>query len=113
MPRAVVCLTTVGSRRDGEKIARYLVTKKLVACVNILPGALSLYIWKKKLCRDREVLLLIKTIPKKVPALEAALRKIHPYELPEFLVLPVLGGSRKYLKWLLEGVKSVASWRSQ
>ena len=92
--------------RDGEKIARQLVKKKLVACVNVIPGVASFYYWKKKFCRDREVLLVIKTIRSKLSLLEKELHKIHPYELQEFIALPISGGSRRYLKWIESGVKA-------
>lgn len=105
MPQQVICLTTVGSRRDGEKIARRLVRKKLAACVSVIPSAISFYHWKKKPCRDREAVLLIKTTKGRLKALEGELRRIHPYELPEFIVLPIIGGSRRYLRWLAAGVK--------
>jgi len=101
LTKQIICLTTVGSLQDGEKIARRLVEKRLAACVNILPGAVSFYHWKKKLCREKEVILMIKTTRRARTQLERELHRIHPYELPEFVVLPIVGGSRRYLKWLL------------
>ena len=106
MSEFVICLTTVGSRRDAEKIARRLVREKLAACVNLLPGALSFYHWKKKLRRDREVVLIMKTAASKISSLEKELQKIHPYDLPEFVVLPMIGGSRRYLNWLKGEIRS-------
>lgn len=102
----ILCLTTVGKLSQGEKIARHLVRKRLAACVNVLPGVVSFYHWKKNLCRDREALLVIKTTAAKVRSLEQELRKIHPYELPEFVILPIIGGSQKYLKWVKGSVVS-------
>jgi periplasmic divalent cation tolerance protein len=96
----VVCLTTVATKRQAEKIARGLLEKRLVACINIIPGALSFYHWNKKLCRDSELILILKTTRSKVSALEKELHRLHPYELPEWIVLPTTGGSRRYLKWL-------------
>ncbi len=100
MSKFVVCLTTVGKESTAKKIAIFLVRKKLVACVNILPKATSVYSWKGKVCQDREWVLLMKTTQKRVQVLEKQLLQIHPYELPEFVVLPVIGGSQKYLKWV-------------
>lgn len=100
MGRPVVCLTTLTNRRDGEKMARLLVQKRLAACVNVIPGVVSFYHWKGKLCRSREVMLLIKTTTSRVSALEKELHARHPYELPEFIVLPIVKGSRHYLAWL-------------
>lgn len=101
--RFVVCLTTAASKRDAEKIARHLVEKKFAACVNVSP-VLSFYTWKKKLCRTSEVLLVIKTASSRARLLEVELQKIHPYELPEFVVLPIAGGSRKYFQWITGSV---------
>jgi periplasmic divalent cation tolerance protein len=105
MSRYVACLTTFGSPRDAEKAARRLVRKKLVACANLLPGVVSFFFWKSRFCRDREVLLIMKTTSSKIPSLEKELHQIHPYELPELIVLPIVGGSRRYLNWLAGGVR--------
>lgn len=106
MSKLVICLTTVGEKREAERIARHLVKKKLVACVQLLPGLISFYPWEKKLCRGSEILLLMKTTKAQVSALEKELLKIHPYELPEFVVFPIASGSKKYLDWILQNVKS-------
>ncbi len=100
-----VCLTTVGKRRDAQKIARHLVKKKLAACVNLIPGAVSFYFWKGKFCRDREVLLLMKTTASGCRRLERELKKVHPYKLPEFVALPISHGSGRYLRWIRAAVK--------
>lgn len=100
--RFVVCLTTAGSLSDGEKIARHLVKKRLAACIQLLPGVVSFYHWKGKFCRDKEVVLLMKTTSHSVRSLEKELLKIHPYDLPEFVVLPISGGSRRYLQWIMQ-----------
>lgn len=102
MKKFVVCLTTVKKGKEGDRIARRLVKRRLVACVNVIPGVVSHYHWEKKLCRDPETILLMKTTTGKVKALEKELLAIHSYELPEFIVLPVVAGSRSYLKWILE-----------
>ncbi len=98
--KSVVCLTTTASRQSGEKIANHLVRNRYAACVNIVPGLTSVYYWKKKLCCEPEVLLIIKTLASRVSSVEKALKKIHPYELPEFIVLPIVKGSRAYLDWI-------------
>jgi len=103
---SLLCLTTVSSFKTGEKIARHLVRKKLAACVNVIPGAVSFYHWKKKLCRSAEAILFIKTNRSTVALLEKELHKIHPYELPEFVILPISGGSRRYLKWIEDSLKA-------
>jgi periplasmic divalent cation tolerance protein len=102
MPNCVVCLTTVAKRKDAEKIARHLVERRFVACVNVVPGLVSHYRWKGKVCRDAEFLLMMKTTGAKAKRLEKELTKIHPYELPEFVVLPFKKGSPRYLAWIAE-----------
>lgn len=100
MHKYVICLTTVSKSKDAERISRALVQKRLTACVSVLPSSVSFYRWKGKFCRGREFVLLMKTRLSKVRALEKALTAGHPYELPEFVVLPLQGGSRRYLKWI-------------
>ena len=98
-PGAVVVLTTLGADADAAALARTLVDERLAACVNVLPVMLSVYRWKGAVEQDREQQLVIKTAPDRLSALEARVRELHPYELPEFLVLSA-SGSRAYLDWL-------------
>lgn len=94
-------LTTAGSRDEAEHIARSLVDERLAACVNILPGLSSIYRWKGEVETASEFLLLIKTVVANVVALESALRRLHSYEVPEFLVLTPESAGKPYLDWLL------------
>lgn len=98
---AVIVLTTVGESTDARALARTLVEERLAACVNVLPPMTSLYRWKGGIEEDREQQLVIKTLAARVPALEARIRELHSYELPEFLVVTVTG-SAKYLAWIEE-----------
>jgi periplasmic divalent cation tolerance protein len=98
---AVILLTTIGVTADVEVIARTLVEERLAACVNVLPPMQSFYRWEGAVQRDDERQLVIKTSPARLPALEARLRALHPYELPETLVLTA-SGSREYLAWIGE-----------
>jgi periplasmic divalent cation tolerance protein len=100
----VIVLTTVGADADAADLARTLVDQRLAACVNIVSGVTSIYRWKDAVEEDAEQLLVIKTRADLVEALQARLRELHPYELPEFLVLPVKGGSEGYLTWLRDSV---------
>lgn len=102
--QAVLVLTTLGADVDASALARTLVDERLAACVNVLPPMISLYRWKGAVEQDREQQLIIKTAAERVPALEARLRALHPYEVPEFLVIPLAGGSHAYLSWLMEAV---------
>jgi periplasmic divalent cation tolerance protein len=101
----VIVLTTVGASTDATAFARVLVTDRLAACVNVLPPMTSLYRWKGAIEEDREQQLVIKTTSDRVAAIEARFRELHPYELPEFLVLNA-AGSASYLDWLGDSVAS-------
>jgi periplasmic divalent cation tolerance protein len=86
----------------AEPLAQTLLREKLVACVNILPTMTSVYCWKNELCRDEEVLLLIKTRQNLFETLRERIVEIHPYEVPEVIALPILAGHLPYLKWISE-----------
>lgn len=101
---AVVALTTVGTAGDAERIARALVERRLAACVNVVAGVVSIYRWKDGVERDEERLLVVKTRADRVEALRDALVGLHPYELPELVVLPVEAGHLPYLAWIRESV---------
>jgi len=104
-PAAVVLvLTTLGADADAAAFARSLVDERLAACVNILPAVTSVYRWQGTVEQDREQLLVVKTTTDRLAALEARVRQLHPYDLPEFLVIPASGGSAAYLAWVSESV---------
>jgi len=98
----VVVLTTFPADGDAETFARTLVEERLAACVNILPPMRSIYMWKGAIERADERQLLIKTATHRVAQLETRLKALHPYDVPEFLVLSILEGSRHYLSWLAD-----------
>ncbi len=98
--KIVLLLTTCGSAQQAAQLAQRLVEKRLAACVNVLPGIRSIYRWKGKVERGREALLFIKTRQEKLPSLWKTLRRLHPYEVPEYLALPISHAERDYLKWL-------------
>jgi periplasmic divalent cation tolerance protein len=100
MTEAVIVLTTVGASFDAKSLARDLVERHLCACVNILPRAQSIYMWEGKLTEDAEQLLLIKTVPERVDELRDRLLAIHPYDVPEFVVLDIAGVRGPYRDWL-------------
>jgi uncharacterized protein involved in tolerance to divalent cations len=98
-------LVTCGSAAEARRIARAVVEERLAACVNIVPGAVaSIYRWKGKVESARERLLLIKTSHKRLAKLQAAVTRLHSYDVPEFIALPIVAGSRAYLGWLEENV---------
>jgi periplasmic divalent cation tolerance protein len=98
----VVALVTCPNRLVGETIGRTLVEEHLAACTNVIPGVTSIYRWQGNVCRDREVLLLIKTRRSRVAALTRRVRDLHSYAVPEILALPIAAGSPPYLAWVLD-----------
>ena len=97
-------LTTLGAETDAAALARTLVEEGLAACVNVLPPMTSVYRWKGAVEQDREQQLIIKTTVARLADLETRLKTLHPYELPEFLVLAAAGGSSAYLAWVRKSV---------
>lgn len=96
-----VVLVTCGTLAEGRRIARSAVSKRLVACVSIVLSPVeSIYTWKGKLERAREYLLLMKTTAKRLAELEREVMRLHSYDVPEFIALPITEGSAKYLSWL-------------
>ena len=94
-------LVTCPSAAMAKRIARAVVELRLAACVNVLPGGVtSIYRWKGKVESARERLLLIKTSRTRLSKLKAAVERLHSYDVPEFIALPIAAGSRGYLGWL-------------
>lgn len=104
----VLVLTTVPDPARGEAIAHALVEGQLAACVNVCAPMTSFYRWKGALQRDAEHQLVIKTTSDRVAAVEARIRELHPYDLPEFLVIPVAHGSAAYVEWVIEETRLYA-----
>ena len=100
----VIVLTTLGGSDDPAPLARRLVDERLAACVNVLPVMTSFYRWKGSVEQEREQQVIIKTTAGRLDALQARLLELHPYEVPEILVVPIDGGSSAYLTWLKEAV---------
>ena len=92
--------TTTETKEGAQKIARYLVEQKLAACVQISGPIKSTYRWKGKVETSKEYLCLIKTRATLFKKVEAAIKKLHPYETPEIIAVPIIKGSREYLNWL-------------
>ncbi len=100
--RTLVVLVTCPGRTVAKRIARALVSEGLAACVNIVPGLISIYRWQGKICRDPEVLLVIKTRRRLLHTLADRVKALHPYTVPEVIALPLVGGSPAYLAWVEE-----------
>jgi periplasmic divalent cation tolerance protein len=103
MSGARVILTTVGTVDDAKRIARLLVEERLAACVS-LTAVESLYAWEGRVAEDPETLLVIKTSAARVDALERRLRELHPYSVPEFVVLAAEHVAAPYMEWLTTAV---------
>jgi periplasmic divalent cation tolerance protein len=95
-----IILCTCPDKDTAEKIASLLVTGKLAACVNILPGISSVYLWHEQIESAQEHLLLIKVNKTGYQAIEEAIKKHHPYELPEIIAVPIENGLPEYLHWI-------------
>jgi periplasmic divalent cation tolerance protein len=101
----VVVLTTMPADADVASFARSLVTERLAACVNLLPAMESVYRWEGNVERETERQIVIKTSRDRILALWDRVRELHPYEVPEFLVLPIIDGNDAYLRWVGESTK--------
>jgi periplasmic divalent cation tolerance protein len=102
----ILVLTTTSSKEEAEKIAQALLKERLVACVNIIENASSLFWWQGKINTEKESLLFMKTSEDLFPKLEEKLRSLHSYEVPEIIGLPITAVSESYKKWLGENLKA-------
>jgi periplasmic divalent cation tolerance protein len=100
-----IVLVTASSQAEGEAIASALVELKLAACVTLLPVR-SIYTWQGKVNSEEEWQLLIKTNLSQFSALEAKIKELHSYQVPEIIALPIVAGSQSYLDWIGENVRS-------
>lgn len=104
----IIALSTCPDETTAAGIAATLVTEGLAACVNRIGGLRSTYAWDGRLHDEPEILLIMKTTAARLAALEARLKDLHPYELPELVALPVTGGNERYLDWVRSGVRGPA-----
>jgi periplasmic divalent cation tolerance protein len=100
----VIVLTTWPVATDPASFAATIVNERLAACVNLLPPMESVFRWEGAVDRAAERQVIIKTARARVPALLARVKSLHPYEVPELLVLSVAGGSEAYLEWIRDSV---------
>ena len=105
MTDKIVVLSTCATEADAERMARALVDGRLAACVNVVSGVRSFYRWKGAIQSGEEFLLIIKTSRDLFDALRAEMEKLHPYEVPELLALPVVAGAEDYLSWLQSNLR--------
>ncbi len=100
----IVILCTCPDIQTATDLARSLAEARLAACVNVLAGLHSFYIWNDELQSDEEALMVIKTTRETLPALRDAILSRHPYDVPELIALPVVDGHDAYLRWLAAAV---------
>ena len=103
-----VVLVTAPDLKIARRLAQSVLRARLAACANLVPKIESHYWWQGKLEKGAEVLLIFKTTQARLAALEELVLKEHPYDTPEFIVLPVAGGTERYLEWLVRSVKREA-----
>jgi periplasmic divalent cation tolerance protein len=104
----IVVFITASGRKEAGRIAQGLVEKKLAACVNMADPVFSVFSWKGRIERCREVLLIVKSTRGRLAALERFVKSVHSYEVPEIIALPIVGGNKDYLEWLHESVRKPA-----
>jgi periplasmic divalent cation tolerance protein len=99
-PPVRIVLTTTATAEEATRLGRALVEERLAACATLIPAVQSIYRWQEQVETATETLLVLKTGPDQLAALEARLHELHSYQTPEFLVLGVEAASQPYLEWL-------------
>lgn len=102
--RFAMVLVTTPNLRVARKLAGAVLDARLAACANLVPGLESHYVWQGKRECTREVLMVMKTTRRRLAALETLILKLHPYDTPEIIALPLVQGNVRYLKWITDSV---------
>lgn len=98
--RVLIVLITTANRREAEQIAKALVTNQLAACANLVTPVTSIFRWKGRVEKSREILLMAKTTSRRYFALEKMVRSMHSYDVPEIIAVEVKHGLRPYVEWV-------------
>jgi periplasmic divalent cation tolerance protein len=106
LPDSVLVFTTLPPDGDAAALARSLVEERLAACVNLLPIMESIYRWEGRIEREAERQVIIMTTRERTAALWDRVRELHPYEVPEFIVVPIVDGNEAYLRWIGDSTKA-------
>lgn len=106
MSDAFVIFCTCGSQEEAQTLASVLVSERLAACVNIVPGIQSVYRWNDKIETATEFLLIIKSAADRLDAIQARLETLHSYDTPEVIAVSIVSGSPKYLAWLRRQIEA-------
>jgi len=96
----IVVFITAKNVREANKIATKLIEKKLIACANIVSGVKSVFWWKGKVDKAKEVLLILKSQKRLLPKIIKTVKKWHSYDVPEVIALPIIDGNKDYLDWI-------------
>ncbi len=105
----ILILSTTDSLELAQKIASVLVETRAAACVNIIPGMRSIYRWEGKICNEEECLLLIKSSQRNFEKVRDTIRRLHSYQVPEIIAIPIAAGDSSYLAWLNEAIGNKGS----
>ena len=105
MIKYIVIFVTCASKEEAAKIAKNLLDERLIACANIIEGVSSFFWWKGKVDRAKEALVIIKTAGKNFDKVRKRIKKLHSYEVPEIIAVPITAGESSYLKWIDESIK--------
>lgn len=105
-----IVIVTCANAAEARRIAHSVVSKRFAACVNILSAPIeSIYRWKGRVEKAREVIMLLKTTAKHLGQLEKEIKRLHSYDLPEFIALPIIAGSKDYVSWIADSVRKKRS----
>ena len=102
MKKYIVIFVTCASKKEASKIANALLNKRIIACANIIGDVKSIFLWRGKVRNTVEILLIIKTTEKNFKKVQKIVRKLHSYEVPEIIGIPITSGDKDYLKWIDE-----------
>ena len=100
----IIVFVTVPGLREGSRISKAILTSRLAACVNVIPGVQSIYKWKGKIVQEKEAMLVLKTTRPRYRKLEQKIKQLHPYEVPEVIAIPLIFGSPQYIEWVTREV---------
>ncbi len=96
----VIIMVTCASAKEARRIANCVLAKRLAACANIVDGVGSKFWWKGKVASAKETLVMMKTSKANFKKIENEVKKLHSYEVPEIIAVPIVAGSKEYLKWI-------------
>ncbi len=104
----IVVFVTVSSKKEGERIAKALIQRRLCACVNITGKVTSIFRWRGKVDKAGELLLIIKSRKERLNGIIQCVKSLHSYEVPEIIAIPIVGGENSYLRWIDDAVRKPA-----